>query len=116
MPSFTSASILRDRIELLPDTGPRWKQQTVIPEYGNPTEPVALYYKDPLEAVAHLLSRPVLAQHLEFAPRKVWTDESRESRIYSEMCTGDWWWEAQVSGPGTQASKSSLPVILEFAF
>jgi hypothetical protein len=34
---------------------------------------------------------------LEFAPKRIWTDASKESRAYSEMCTGDWWWDVQVS-------------------
>lgn len=97
MPSFKSARSLRDSIELLPDAGPRWKQREVVPEHGESMEQVTLFYKDPVEAVAHILSRPSLAPYLEFVPKKVWTDASKVERVYSEMCTGNWWWDVQVS-------------------
>lgn len=97
MPSFKSASSLLASIELLPEAGPRWKQREVVPEHGEAMEPAILFYKDPVEAVAHLLSRPSLAPYLDFAPRRVWTNNSKDERVYSEMCTGNWWWEVQVS-------------------
>lgn len=81
---------------MLSDGEPRWKQQRITPDYGKPTEPVTLFYRDVMESVAYLLSRPNLAAHMEFAPRKVWTDPSKQSRVYSEMSTGDWWWDVQV--------------------
>jgi hypothetical protein len=33
---------------------------------------------------------------MTFAPQCVYTDEGRESRLYSEMNTADWWWDVQV--------------------
>jgi Plavaka transposase len=49
-----------------------------------------------MEAVAHLLSRPVLAPHLEFQPKKVWDTASKETRVYGDMSHGQWWWDVQV--------------------
>jgi Plavaka transposase len=96
MPSFTSAHTLYERIELLPDGGPRWRQQQIVPQYGDPIGPVSLYYRDPMEAISHLLSHPSLAPHLEFQPKRVWSDASKKLRIYSEMTHGEWWWDVQV--------------------
>jgi hypothetical protein len=87
---------MRACIEMLPDGGPRWKQLAITPEYGTPLEPITLLYRDPLEAVADILSRPVFANHMEFAPRKIWKDVDQGKRVYSEMSSGNWWWRTQV--------------------
>jgi Plavaka transposase len=50
-----------------------------------------------MEAIRYMLSRPAFADHLVFAPKRVYTSEKRKVRVYSEMCTGDWWWRTQVS-------------------
>jgi lambda repressor-like predicted transcriptional regulator len=81
---------------MLPDSGPRWKELAITPEYGAPLDPITLLYRDPLEAVADLLARPVFANAMEFAPRKIWKDVDRSKRVYSEMSSGNWWWRAQV--------------------
>ncbi|KIM22688.1 hypothetical protein M408DRAFT_78738, partial [Serendipita vermifera MAFF 305830] len=109
MPSFTSAAMLRDRIELLPDDGPRWKGQKVTAEYGDPTAPITLFYKDPIEVVAYLLSRPNLASHMKFAPAKVWETSSKKSRVYSDMFTSEWWWDVQ---SGLSLGSTVIPLLI----
>jgi Plavaka transposase len=66
----------------------------VIPGSGEALKPIKLYYRNPIDAVQSLLDRPSLADHLEYIPRKLWTNE--EERIYNEIFTGDWAWETQV--------------------
>jgi hypothetical protein len=96
-PSFKSGAALRDRMEQLPLHGPRWVARDVVPEYGIPIgETPVLLYRDPVDAIKYLLARPSLAKHMTFAPRKVWEDSDRRSRLYSEMATGNWWWRTQV--------------------
>jgi Plavaka transposase len=127
---------LHSRIEALPDPGPRWKAKAITPESGtikaSKNNTTNLFYRDPVEAIEHLLSRPTLASKMEFAPYRMYTEEPGEEedgedndeknkeeeeeeeedetdgdeaeqkqngkgeRIYSEMCTGDWWWQTQV--------------------
>jgi hypothetical protein len=95
--SFENGVKMRNLIEMLPSAGPAWMERTLTPKHGTPLDPVHLIYRDILKAVQYLLSRPSLAEHLEFGPRKVWKNEKRETRRYSEMSTGDWWWRTQVS-------------------
>ena len=83
-------------IEALPDPGPRWFVENVVPISGESVQPVSLYYRDPVEAIKSLLRRPSLADSMEFAPRRSWSDEGKTKRLYSEMSTGDWWWRHQV--------------------
>jgi hypothetical protein len=84
-------------IEKLPDPGPRWFEQEIIPNSGEPLHPVSLFYRDPIKAIKSLLARPSLACSMEFVPRRVWSDATREKRLYSEISTGEWWWRNQVS-------------------
>jgi hypothetical protein len=95
-PSFRSGAALRDRMEQLPQHGPRWIARDIAPDYGSPSQTPVLLYRDPVDAIKYLLARPALAEHLEFAPRKVWEDRTQQSRLYSEMWTGNWWWRTQV--------------------
>jgi hypothetical protein len=87
---------MRARIESLPDAGPRWKELAISPEYGTPLDPVTLLYRDPLEAVTDLLSRPAFADAMQFTPMKIWKDIDKTKRVYSEMSSGNWWWRTQV--------------------
>jgi hypothetical protein len=72
-----------------------WICQSVVPESGKEAHMVSIYYRDPLCAIKSLLCRPSLANHMEFAPRKV--NLSGEERLFSDIFTGKWAWEVQVS-------------------
>lgn len=94
--SFGSAKKMRSLIEQLPDATPRWMEHKITPAHGTPDEPVLMLYRDPLKLISYLLSRPTFADCMEYAPQQVWNDEEMDSRRYSEMSTGDWWWRTQV--------------------
>ena len=55
-----------------------------------------LYYRDILECIRTLYGDPDFTEHLVFAPERHYTDQSKTTRVYHEMHTGDWWWETQV--------------------
>ncbi|PVF95369.1 hypothetical protein CPB86DRAFT_865506, partial [Serendipita vermifera] len=104
-----TGAALRDRLEQLPDYGPRWLSRRIIPESGTIKQPAILLYKDPLHAIQALLQKPSLEEHMEFAPRRSWQDQDRTIRLYSEMSTGNWWWRTQESLP---CRSTVIPVIL----
>ncbi|KAG8854142.1 hypothetical protein FRB91_003976 [Serendipita sp. 411] len=108
-PSFGSGAGLRDRIELLPHAGSRWKEAKITPECGRPASSVTLLYWDPLQTIRELISRPSLAEYIEFSPKRIWSDATKTSRIYSEMTTGNWWWNIQANLP---QGSTVVPVIL----
>jgi Plavaka transposase len=93
--SFKSAAALHDRIEQLPYPGPRWLSRVIDLPYGTTAEPIVLLYRDPLACIRFLLSRPNLASHMTFVPKKVYRGPE-ETRIISEMYTANWWWDVQV--------------------
>ncbi|KAG0632929.1 hypothetical protein HOY80DRAFT_854248, partial [Tuber brumale] len=57
------------------------------------------FYRNPLDCAKYLLSQKCFAQDIVYAPVKDWDSETPPARVYSEMHTGDWWWETQDSLP-----------------
>jgi len=61
-----------------------------------PEEKYTIRYHDPVEAIKSLWADPSNADHLVFAPKKIFSDTSKKNRIFSEMWTGKWWHSVQV--------------------
>lgn len=97
--SYKNKKGLLKKVDQLP-TGARWIYD-IITVTGNLkdlngrtlTEELELWRRDPLECVAEILGNPALKKFLHYAPVKILRDSVR---YYSEMNTGDWWWELQV--------------------
>ena len=94
--SFTSARALRAKVELLPG-GPQWKSKTIVIPGGATRTPLVLYYRDGLEVFKHIFGNPDFKNSMSFIPQKIYVDHEKETRIYTEIFTGDWAWEAQAS-------------------
>lgn len=88
---------MRERIKQMMQPEMKWKNIEIVPKYGKTSSPVYLMYRDPLAAISSLLSRPALANHLTYQPRRCWSDKEGRKRRYSEIFTADWAWETQVS-------------------
>lgn len=56
-----------------------------------------IYRRDIIWCIRALFGDPAFAQHLIFSPERHYTDQSKTTRIYHEMHTGQWWWETQAS-------------------
>src|SRR5882757_2002005 len=65
-----------------------------------------LYYRDIFKCIQFLLAHLPFQAHLDFEPVRLADSEGR--RIYSEMNTGDWWWDTQNELP---AGATIVPVI-----
>lgn len=61
-----------------------------------PDEKYQVHYRDVLQGIKALLGDPGLADHLVYRPSRVFTNRSKDNRIYSEMWTGVWWTTVQV--------------------
>ncbi|KAG8938009.1 hypothetical protein FRC03_007706, partial [Tulasnella sp. 419] len=78
-PSFKNKYEFLQKIDQLP-TGPRFKSKTfsITGDLRNAkgqmmTEVVEMYYRDPVEVVEELISRPSLRDHLTYSPMKIYT-------------------------------------------
>ncbi|KAJ7041489.1 hypothetical protein C8F04DRAFT_1208338 [Mycena alexandri] len=95
--SFRTAKDLRSRIEILPK-GPEWKAVPWRTEY--PTKsPLSVYYRDPLECIQYLLSNPLIQDHINFTPFRLWDSADKLMRVYTEWLSGDVAWKMQEQLP-----------------
>ena len=100
MTSFQTASELWELLRCL-DFGLGAESWLQVPgKYGN------IYCRDIFKCIQFLLGHLPFAEHLDFAPVQLY--DSADHRIYSEMNSGEWWWETQEQLPD---GATILPVI-----
>ncbi|KAF8596890.1 hypothetical protein BDV93DRAFT_454099, partial [Ceratobasidium sp. AG-I] len=113
--SFASNYLLNQKIDSLP-SGPEWTEHSMtitgdkVDTFGAPLkETVTTYMRNPVDAIGQLLNNPMFQERMTFAPERVYTDASRESRVFDEMWTGDAWWRVQGKLP---IGSTVVPVVL----
>jgi hypothetical protein len=67
-----------------------------VRETHSPTKHPVLYYRDPLECIQELMSRPELADCLDLVPCKIYSAADRSERIYTEWLSGNMAWSLYV--------------------
>jgi len=93
--SFRTAKELRGRAEILP-SGPEWKCRNMTTTH--PTkQPVRLYYRDPIDCLQALFRNPLLLNHVQLTPYRLFKTAERIVRVYSEWMSGNAAWEMQVN-------------------
>ncbi|KZV71346.1 hypothetical protein PENSPDRAFT_577930 [Peniophora sp. CONT] len=76
-------------------------------------EKVELYLRDTLEVVKEIYGRPDFAKYLVFAPEKRYQYVlDALSRAYSDMHTGNWWWEMQKRLEEEKPGATIIPLIV----
>ncbi|KAG1860757.1 hypothetical protein F4604DRAFT_1882538 [Suillus subluteus] len=90
--SFKNANELNKIINYkLPTGRPKFKREQVI-VVG---ESFDVYYCDILECIKSLYGDPDFARYLTFTPKCYYTDKDQTVRLFHDMYTGKWWWNAQ---------------------
>ncbi|KAG2747731.1 hypothetical protein P692DRAFT_20737370 [Suillus brevipes Sb2] len=92
--SFHNSRAMHQIVDTIPSRS-LW-HTTYLSFPDDPEERHMVQYRDPLEAIRTLLGNPAHAETIVYKPCKVFSDESKENRIYSEMWTGKWWHALQV--------------------
>ncbi|KAG9082073.1 hypothetical protein FRC06_005256 [Ceratobasidium sp. 370] len=93
LPWKNDAQFMQD-IKNLPK-GPEMRPFTVTVGEGDGAEAVELWSKDIVEVLKYLVGDPRFKEHINYVPRKEYTDKERKNRVYSDTCTGNWWWRMQ---------------------
>lgn len=88
---FQSGKTLSNLLDTMIQTPP-WNQHKVDFQLQLGTE---FYLRDVVACVKYLISQRAFANHMVWGP--VRTRSYDGARVYSELNTGDWWWETQVS-------------------
>jgi hypothetical protein len=57
---------------------------------------ICLYYRDPVECLKSLMRSPLLKDHLDFTPRRLYENAQNLVRVYTEWLSGDAAWSMQV--------------------
>ncbi|KIM53617.1 hypothetical protein SCLCIDRAFT_93723, partial [Scleroderma citrinum Foug A] len=86
--SYSNTRSLHRFIEEVPPHA-KWKSHR-LSFRDTPEEKDVLHYRSPLEAIKALLGDPALAEHIVYKPKRIFTNASKEKRVYNEMWTGRW--------------------------
>ncbi|KZW03090.1 hypothetical protein EXIGLDRAFT_636720, partial [Exidia glandulosa HHB12029] len=97
---------LNSKIDELPGYG-TWSY-TVVTVDGSETKH-ELFYRDPTDCLRALWADPAFKDHLSFAPEKHFADAAHTNRLYTDMKTGDWWWQMQGKIP---IGSTVVPIII----
>ena len=88
---FRSGHTLNNLLDSMIQT-PTWNQGKVDFRLQPGTD---FYLRNIVACVQYLISQPAFAKHMSWAPVRATSYDG--TRVYSELNTGDWWWETQVS-------------------
>ena len=102
-PSYRNKKEFINRVDSLPSVV-EWELEefTLVgdlnDEDGKPrTETLELWYRNPVDCIRELIGNPLFKNLMRYAPEQVFKDSHATSEVRSEMWTGEWWWEIQVS-------------------
>lgn len=104
-PSFESSYMFLKKIDALPaGDSASWKVEVLeavgdrVGEDGLPKkERIELWLRDAAECVKELMGNSLFRDSLSYAPERHYADEEGRDRLYENTCTGNWWWDIQVS-------------------
>ncbi|TDL13314.1 hypothetical protein BD410DRAFT_701578, partial [Rickenella mellea] len=91
--SFHNIRDLHSRIDKLPKRA-IWNECTVSLK-DDPMQEHLIQYRNPVHAIQSLWGNPAHTEQLVYRPEKMWSNSSKDSQLYNEMWTGDWWWKMQ---------------------
>lgn len=91
--SYTSSNGLNKKIDTLPTLCPKFRREEVTVD----GETFEIFHRNVLDCIAEIYGRHDLTPYLKFKPERHYVDADMTLRIYTDMHTGKWWWEVQVS-------------------
>lgn len=101
---FQSAHLLQKHLDGMDGHLPRYTSGKVT--IGGRRQ--KFYVRDPVQCAAYLIKQRCYRKYLSYAPRREYTGGDTREPVYSEMCTGNWWWETQEKLPN---GATVLPLI-----
>ena len=87
---FKSGDMLRNLLDTMVET-PQWARGEVDFRLQNGVE---YFVRDIISCIRYLVSQTAFAEHMTWAPIRVKALDG--SRVFTELNTGEWWWETQV--------------------
>lgn len=99
-PSFRNGDGIQKLVARMPDDQAlgEWEKHTLedMRWNDNHDRPITYWSRDIIKAMRWLMRQPAYAEDLVYAPQRCFNTDAPPKRLYTEMHTGDWWWETQV--------------------
>lgn len=93
--SYHNTRSLHQILNNIPDRAGTW-QTRYLTFKDHPDQTFIIHHRDIIESIRSLWGDPAHAKNLVYASRKVFTDDSKTNRVFSEMWTAKWWNAIQV--------------------
>ncbi|KAI1785254.1 hypothetical protein LXA43DRAFT_976331 [Ganoderma leucocontextum] len=106
--SYDTVRAMLELIQSIPERAGQWYVKRLSFQ-DRPDQKFTIRYRNVLDGICSLWGDPALSKHLVYKPRHVFTDATRQKRIYSEMSTGNWWHAIQSRLP---AGATLAPIII----
>ncbi|EIN13308.1 hypothetical protein PUNSTDRAFT_22447, partial [Punctularia strigosozonata HHB-11173 SS5] len=106
--SYTNTRELNHIVDKqLPDR-PRFKHEQVIID----NQAFDLFSRDIIQCIKDLWGNPEFASILVFQPEQHYTNDTRSTRLYHDMHTGQWWWNTQEQVEHDNPGATIVPIII----
>ncbi|KAF9465842.1 hypothetical protein BDZ94DRAFT_1145452, partial [Collybia nuda] len=88
--SFRNIRALHQKLDSIPEKAGPWYTKTLCFK-DKPDQKFTIQHQDVIQCIKSLWGDPAFTDHLVYQPRRVFSDNTRKNRIYSELWTGKWW-------------------------
>ena len=93
--SYHNTRTLHKTVDAMPDRAGDWMTRTLAFN-DRPDDKYTIRYRNPIDTIKSIWEDPAHTEHLVFSMKKIFSDSSRENRIFNEIWTGKWWHSVQV--------------------
>jgi len=98
VPSFGNKDGVQKFVASMPDDQVlgEWELHTLEDMRWNDNHqcPIKYWSRDIIKSMRWWMQQPAYAEHLIYAPQRCFNSDTPLTRLYTEMHTVDWWWEA----------------------
>ncbi|EJD37744.1 hypothetical protein AURDEDRAFT_72956, partial [Auricularia subglabra TFB-10046 SS5] len=110
IPGLKNTRQLNQKVDELPGYG-TWMSTcvTVAAHDGGSESKHEVFFRDVLACLRALWADPAFKDYMSYAPEKHYSDAARAIRLYTDIKTGDWWFEMQGKLPG---GSTVVPIII----
>ncbi|TEB25366.1 hypothetical protein FA13DRAFT_1756601 [Coprinellus micaceus] len=106
--SFNNVRRLHQMVDGQPDKVGEWTTSN-LSFRDDPSTTFTICHRDVLKAIESIFKDPELGPHLVYKSLKVYSNHSKDNRIFSEMWTAKWWHVLQTQLP---AHATVAPIII----
>ncbi|KAG8734101.1 hypothetical protein FRC10_011942 [Ceratobasidium sp. 414] len=101
---------LMEDLDKLP-RGPGWEVYEIVTKMAGQTNKKSyLFTRNIVDVVLDIMANLAFKDYMHYTPQRLWTTADRQSRVYSNPWTANWWWRTQMRIPDKSATV--VPLII----